>query len=594
MPNEQIAHSDTQTAHPISEATLVLDKGSMTAQVILCPSCSTTLVIPPYDGANRQVTSCEGCGHAKSCYCTDCSCPLHGYVEAEVATTEEAEDSLATLVGAVVAEAGRRNSTKDESVLKQIVDLVKQLGVEVTPPVPAVEPVEAPASEEVQEEAAAPEVVEFLSEASEPVSFAESGGMGGYVTLREAGAVFSDEKREVIITPIRPGWGNPKDGYYYTQEALQEAVDNGVFNGRPVKMYANHPSRGSEAALPERSVWDWVSTMKETWWDGEKNRPQSRIKVYDERFWDRMKQAPDEIAFSILGGGRSRKGRVGNREARIVESLSHIRSVDWVTEAGAGGAIEKFAESAHEEFEMDLKNLTAEQLKEAAPELYEAIVAASKVEAPVIEAEAPVEPEAPVVEAEAPAEAPEVEAAPEAVVEEAPVEPVVDAVAEAQTAAIEEMRKELNALKQTLAEKELAEAVAKNKAETADFVADVIKESTLPTIAKTQVSEKFREATAGEGFLYSDRESLKVAIERELGERKALIDELVGKKSLVQGLGGSPEAPEIGVRESVERRIMDKWGAAPATASGDTKDEEAEVTESNSAVASSIAAKFGF
>jgi hypothetical protein len=68
-------------------------------------------------------------------------------------------------------------------------------------------------------------------------------------------------------------------------------------------MYANHPSRSGEKDLPERNVWDWVSSVKESWWDEARQVPQSRIKVYNDQFWKMSTQAPDEIAFSILGGG---------------------------------------------------------------------------------------------------------------------------------------------------------------------------------------------------------------------------------------------------------------------------------------------------
>lgn len=590
----------------IKEATVVLDHGAMTAQVVLCPNCATTLVIPPWEGAQEHVVACATCSDPVGCCCDTCGCEdeCHsgGEMEQESPLDEDAISSIASVAAFannIVHESGRRHSSRDIAALKQIAELVKTLGIADPAPEPAPEPIPTaePESEQVAESAS--ETIEIAESAQvEDIEFHESGSSGEYVTLSEADAVFNPDKREIIITPIRPGWGNAKDGFYYTESALKDAVADGTFNGRPVKMYANHPTRMAETALPERSVWDWVSTMRETWWDEVKGRPQSRIKVYDDRFWERAIQAPDEIAFSILGGGRSRRGRIDNREARIVESLSQIRSVDWVTEAGAGGAIEKFAESAHEEFEMDLKNLTADQLKEGNPELYEAIVAMAKVLAPEAAPEvAPevtpeVAPEAPVAEAE-PVVPVVVEAIP--VVEETPaVDPTV--------AALEEMRKELDTVKKQLADKELAEAVAQNKAETAKFVSDTIKESTLPGIAKNQVAEKFREATAGEGYLYTDRESLKEAIERELSERQAIIDELTGGKSRVK-VPSPVENPESSVRESVSKRLEDKWGAAPAPAKSSTETgvaastEDAEVSAVSEAAAATYARmseKFGF
>lgn len=218
------------------------------------------------------------------------------------------------------------------------------------------------------------EVAEAVS--AEPITFRESGveaitfGPAAFVTLAEAAATFDDEKREVWITPIKPGFGNPRDKFFYPRDAIREGVDGGLFDGR--KMYANHPRRSDEKDLPERSVRDWIATVKETVWDDQRDMPRSRVKVYDPDVYQRWKDAPDEIAFSILGGGSARPGKVNGRDARIVESFKNIRSIDWVTEAGAGGAID-FAESANEEYEMDLKNLTPEQIKDARPDLWKAI-----------------------------------------------------------------------------------------------------------------------------------------------------------------------------------------------------------------------------
>ena len=655
----------------IKEGTVVVDGGTMTANVVLCPVCSTTLVIPPYTGAEENVVACDTCGHAENCSCSDCACTASTHTGYAMTSPSYAESATTSHVSAttsssgmspsmvvtgigdanmlantanitwtsngttttwpiiapapltaqkaldhLMAEAGKRNSGKDETLLRQIADLIKQLGVEVTPPV-----VEAPTEEPVTESF----VVNPVATSDNVVIQEGSINADEFVSLREAGAVFNDATREITITPIKPGWGNKRDKFWYPREALKEAVSGGVF-GKNVKMYANHPTKTGEKDQPERSVWDWVSTIKETWWDDKNGVPKSRIKVYDDRLWERAKAAPDEIAFSILGRGKSRRGRVENEEARIVESLVKIQSVDWVTEAGAGGAIDSFAESAHEEFEMSLEKLTAEQLREARPDLVEALMAAkteSTEETPAVETELP-SAEAPVVEA-ATAETPAVEAVP--AVEETPAAPAEEAPA-AEAALVEEtptveapaeeapvaesavetvskadfeaLKSELDAMKAEREEIKTREAASEARAAALKVVDEEISTSDLPRVAKDAVRDRFTESTLGNGYIYSDRESLKAAISKELDVQERIVDSITGKKrSKVVGLGAAPEdAPSTSVRESVAASLMARFGTsnAPEEGAGSAGDNEtveapvaAPVKESSETIQESIA-----
>jgi hypothetical protein len=368
------------------------------------------------------------------------------------------------------------------------------------------------------------EVVEVNASApAEPMTFRESGIGGEMVTLREAGAVFNDATREVWITPIRPGWGNPRDGFYYTEEALKAAVNDGIFNGR--KMYANHPRRSDEKELPERDVRDWVATVKETVWDNQRRQPRSRLRVYDKGAYERFKDAPDEIAFSILGGGVARPGKVGNREARIVEALKKIRSIDWVTEAGAGGAID-FAESAHEEFEMDLNNLTAEQLRDGNPALYAALTGVKESEGDP----------------------------------EGQPEPEQDEIA-ALRAEVAELRAEQDKTR-------VKEAAAEANKDAIAFAESVVGETLLPKVAKDAVVSRFKEATVGEGFLFPTKEGLKAAIEREIAEMDKVVSVARGRAPHAN-LGTPPPDAQQGTGkaaaavQTMEARFEEKMGVVP-------------------------------
>lgn len=448
------------------------------------------------------------------------------------AASSEAVEAAAV---AALEEAGRRNSSRDQKMIQTVHDHAVGLGAACS-----------------VKESAADLVVEPGDGPAVPGTILEAAGMPAQgptalVSLAEAGAVFDDERREVIITPIRPGFGNSRDGFYYPAAPLREAVAAGQFNG--LKMYRNHPRRSDEKDRPERDVTDWFATMRETTWDEARNEPRSRIRVYDQAAYDRFKEAADEIAFSLRGGAMFRPGRVGGREAKIVESLQRVRSVDWVTEAGAGGAIAAFAESAHEEFEMDLDKLTVEQLRDARPDLFKAVreaedeaPAAKPGEAPAATPPAPApatpaSPEAPATTpstapAAAPAEAP---AAPPATAPEAPAGGAATG-GEAPTAGPSQFTPEaLSALADVLApaivqriaanaqeSANVQEARKQGKAQAAAVVEAEVGASTLPGRAKRVVIARFAQAAIGEALgddvtAYKDPGALKAALAAELG-----------------------------------------------------------------------------
>lgn len=463
--------------------------------------------------------------------------------EAEVAeAAAEPTDPFSTL-DVVFEEIGRRNSGADLGRIQAAHDTLVSLGATCAPAA-------AVAEAEVDDEAP-----------TTSITFRESGG-AELVTLAEAEAVFNDQTREVWITPIRPGFGNKKDGFYYPTAAIREAVDGGLFNG--LKMFANHPRKSDEKELPERSVKDWIGVIKETVWDDHKGVPRSRLKVLDRDAYDRFRDAPEHIAFSVLGQGTARPGHVEGREARIVEAVKAVKSVDWVTQGGAGGAID-FAESMSEELDMDLNDLTADQLREARPDLV-------------------------------------------ALIKEDDVPPVPDPVDDDVEAADDEVedegefvpegyvpREEFEALRAEVAAMRIKEAVAEAKVEAKGIVESTLRESTLTRAAREFIEDSFREASVGEGMLYADERGLKEALEREVGRMRAVTDAAVGRRSGVRGLGAeSPSERPSTLRESKEAEIAKRLGSeqmptprygsengVPATA--------APISEAGTAVAAGLA-----
>lgn len=535
----------------LTEATVLLNGSASHAQVVHCPSCHDMLVIPSYSG---EFDSQERLQDRDS----DSGLAASDYGEAQAL--------------AILQEAGKRNAAGDQRLIQSIHDQAGKLGANCASMI-------------------AEALVDPESQA-ETVKFAEGAGDETVmVTLREASPVFDEKKREIWITPIRPGFGNKKDGFYYTKEALKEAVQKGLFNNR--KMYANHPPRGEEHKMPERSVWDWVSTLKETTWDEVRDEPRSRVKVYDDRFWSRAQEAADEIAFSIRGGGLARPGTAEGRQAKIVESVAQIASVDWVTEAGAGGAI-AFAESAHEEFEMDLEKLTLEQLKEARPDLVEKLQehahagdgGEAKTDARDKESEAAntdASTEATGTDAAASDEdADDTQAAgadenanPDAAKSDAAAdsdstkEPVTAATEtktevksqEAATdPAIIALQESVAALTKQIQERDLRDAIAENKKSTAQLISEKINGTTLPAVAKGQIQGRFAEATVGEGFAFASQDALIEALEKDIEQTAELISSLTGSK--VRGIP-APATQTEGLKtpmQLAEARLSERFG----------------------------------
>lgn len=205
---------------------------------------------------------------------------------------------------------------------------------------------------------------------------------------------------------IKPGFGNAADGHYYSADVLKAAAP--LFAG--AKMYATDHRPDEKSELTEVAVIDRVIRFDE---DGS---PIALATIFDpnlaEKTRNRAKAKDSEgrsllstLECSILGQGRAKKGKVGEREANIVESITAIHSVDLVSRAGAGGRALEIAESDSggenvteketeiEEVATDAKTVT---LREDEPE--------TETEQPEVEAQDETEPEADQTEDEPEAE----------------------------------------------------------------------------------------------------------------------------------------------------------------------------------------------
>lgn len=186
---------------------------------------------------------------------------------------------------------------------------------------------------------------------------------GDIVPLVEA-AVSGDGKTRIKV--IAPGWGSSG---YYGAKMLER--DGGEAFPTGTKMYLDHPTKAEEAARPERSVKDMaaVLTSPAKWDAAGKEGPG----LYAEAnvvpaFRDFINGAAKHIGVSIRAAGKSALGEAEGRKGPIIERIAVGKSIDFVTQAGAGGKIltesGRQAESLRQLFEAATSRETGEPVDE--------------------------------------------------------------------------------------------------------------------------------------------------------------------------------------------------------------------------------------
>ena len=191
---------------------------------------------------------------------------------------------------------------------------------------------------------------------------------------------------ELTAVFLQPGL-NRSGARYYPKSAIKEAVDAGMFNG--LKMYLNHGTPQELASRPERSLTDWVSTIKETWVDPSTGAGMAKIKVVQGWFKNFLKDLQEagalpEIGLSIFAQGKVKPEKRDGKMTHVVEKFKSAMSVDWVTEPGAGGRVTAIWESYQpmiaKEQEINMLNSmkvdeALKEIRESRPDVFSAIVA---------------------------------------------------------------------------------------------------------------------------------------------------------------------------------------------------------------------------
>lgn len=149
---------------------------------------------------------------------------------------------------------------------------------------------------------------------------------------------------EISIKVIQPGQGSTG---YYPAEMIQR--DGPKVATKGLHMYWDHPTVTEAKERPERSLKDLAATLTtDAAYDA--NGPQgpglyAKAKV-TERFRGAVNDLAEHIGVSIRGSGRIVEREAEGKTRRVVEELTALESVDFVTKPGAGGRIVSLFEAA--------------------------------------------------------------------------------------------------------------------------------------------------------------------------------------------------------------------------------------------------------
>jgi hypothetical protein len=165
--------------------------------------------------------------------------------------------------------------------------------------------------------------------------------VGAYVALVER-AVRRDGT--IPIKLIQPGWGSSG---YYSAEVLQRDGPK-VFTPK-IKMHWNHPTAVEEAERPEGDL-NTLAAELVTAARWEESGPAGPGLYADAKVFGAYQEAVNELAphigVSIRASGRAVSGEAEGRKGALIQEIAGARSVDFVTQPGAGGRIIEMFEAA--------------------------------------------------------------------------------------------------------------------------------------------------------------------------------------------------------------------------------------------------------
>ncbi|NQT21259.1 MAG: hypothetical protein HQ592_16240 [Planctomycetes bacterium] len=130
---------------------------------------------------------------------------------------------------------------------------------------------------------------------------------------------------------IESGWGNKKDMYFYPVDMLKENAQVFV----EAKMYEKDHT-------PDKTNRDFVSVVESITGFTDDGGILANVVIVQEDLAKKASALQEAgllhlLECSIQAKGSARKGTINGVAGKIVESISEVQAVDWVTKAGAGG-----------------------------------------------------------------------------------------------------------------------------------------------------------------------------------------------------------------------------------------------------------------
>lgn len=168
------------------------------------------------------------------------------------------------------------------------------------------------------------------------------------VLEKVGGAVFDDEARIIPIKIIQAG--RTLNNTIYSEERIQELntllnleeIPEGIFRSK--KMFIDHVKLGEGEAYSGRSLEEWAATIQKAW-VSEKDPGalfgEAKITPHKDWVYKIAKEQPEELGVSIHISAviEKTKDAGDGKPGTIIKQVIDVFSVDFVTEASAGGGV---------------------------------------------------------------------------------------------------------------------------------------------------------------------------------------------------------------------------------------------------------------
>lgn len=307
------------------------------------------------------------------------------------------------------------------------------------------------------------------------------------------------------IRIIKPGFNATKERHY-GDNAVRDTVK--VFEG--AKQYANHASKSEEKDRPERDIRDWVATLENVHVSAKDGGAYGNARIHAGWFKDMVQGLYEagtlnKLGVSINTVGKGSRQKIDGVDTFAVESLIDypFKSVDYVTEAGAGGQAgvkESVGANTVDAYLIDLA-----KLKEVRPDLIKEVESEYLVKNK-LEGNKKVE---------------------------------LEEQVKTQETKINDLTKENGELKGQITEA----AKAKAKADAQAQIKEAVAKAMLPEAAKARILDQFKEAVTGDG--------VDAAVKAETDYIAKLTES--GKVKNLGATTSTPDKTKAGLKESYKR-----------------------------------------